>query len=129
MNQIRAVTAAIIIAGLGASDVHAQTIQKATGPYQAGYLRDACRTAIQADANPGVTGRAIAEGTCGGAISTVLHLGPAMNQQYRFCPPPGTTLKQAIPILLKFLDDNPVMLDYDIRDVANFMGRKTWPCQ
>jgi hypothetical protein len=110
------------------SVVCAQTPPKATGPYRAGYIRDACRTAIQTDADPGPTGRAVAEGMCSGVIGTVMHLAPAMSEQYRFCPPPGANLKQVVPILLKCLDDHPVLLDYDLRDVINAMGRATWPC-
>jgi hypothetical protein len=62
------------------------------------------------------------EGTCGAAISTVLRLGPMMNDQFRFCPPPQATPKQIIPILLEFLDNNPVALKFDIRDVYELCG-------
>ena len=73
------------------------------------------------------SGRAVAEGTCAGAISTVMRFGRQMSEQFRFCPPPEATPQQVIPIVLKFPDDNPKALDLDIRDVANYVGRLTWP--
>jgi hypothetical protein len=89
-------------------------IQEATGPYRAEYLRDACKTLTQNTTNT-PSGRAMAEGTCAGAISTVARLGPIMNDQFRFCPPQQATPQQVIPILLEFLDKN--------------VGRLTWPCK
>ena len=53
--------------------------------------------------------------------------GRQMSEQFRFCPPPEATPQQVIPIVLKFPDDNPKALDLDIRDVANYVGRLTWP--
>jgi len=97
-------------------------------PYRAGYLRDACYTFTQQDTSA-ASGRAVAEGICAGAISTVMRFGRHMSEQFRFCPPPEATPQQIIPIVLKFLDDNPKALDLDIRDVANYVGRLTWPCE
>jgi hypothetical protein len=98
-------------------------------PYRAGYLRDACFTFTQQGSTGTASGRAVAEGTCAGAISTVMRFGPQMSEKFRFCPPPEGTLQQFIPVVLKFLDDNPKALDLDIRDVANYVGRLTWPCK
>jgi len=58
-----------------------------------------------------------------------MRFGRQMSEQFRFCPPPEATPQQIIPIVLKFLDDNPKALDLDIRDVANYVGRLTWPCE
>lgn len=103
-------------------------VQEATGPYRASYLRDACLTFTQNSADTSSV-RALAEGTCAGAISTVLRLGPMMNDQFRFCPPQQATPKQVMPILLEFLDKNSAALKLDIRDVMNYVGRLTWPCK
>jgi hypothetical protein len=104
--------------------------QEATGPYRAGYLRDACNAlALTQGTSSEASGIAMAEGLCGGAISTVMRLGPKMNEQFRFCPPPAATPQQIIPIVVKFIDDNPKALNLDIRDVANYVGRLTWPCR
>jgi hypothetical protein len=102
--------------------------QEATGPYRADFLRDACLTFTQNVTNT-PSGRAVAEGTCAGAISTVLRFGPMMNDQFRFCPPQQATPQQIIPILLEFLDKNPAALKLDIRDVMNYVGREKWPCK
>jgi len=102
--------------------------QEVTGPYRAEFLQDACLSLTQATTTTS-SGRAVAEGTCGGAISTVLRFGPMMNDQFRFCPPPQATPKQIMPILLEFLDKNPLALKLDIRDVMNYVGRLSWPCK
>ena len=102
--------------------------QEATGPYQAGYLRDACYALTQTIPNESVSLAGL-EGTCAGAISTVMRFGPMMNDKFRFCPPPTLTPTQAIPTVLKFLDDNPKALNLDLRDVTNYVGRLTWPCK
>jgi hypothetical protein len=99
-----------------------------TDPYRADYIRNACFTSTQETTNREATGRAVFEGTCLASISTVMRFAPMMNEKFRFCPPPGMTPMQAIPIVLKFLDDNPRALTLDIRDVANYVGRLTWPC-
>jgi hypothetical protein len=107
----------------------AQQPPEATGPYRADYLRDACSTLLERTANKEASGRAVAEGTCAGAISTVMRLGPMMRDQFRFCPPPEATPTEVIPLVLKFLDENPAAQKLDIRDLANYVGRLTWPCK
>jgi|SRR6516162_2647992 hypothetical protein len=102
--------------------------QETTGPYRAGDLRDACYAFTQNIQNESAN-LIGAEGTCAGTISTVMRFGPVMNDKFRFCPPPEMTLTQAIPIVLKYLDDNPKALNFDLRDVANYVGRVTWPCK
>jgi Rap1a immunity proteins len=52
-----------------------------------------------------------------------------MSDQFRFCPPPGISTEQAIPILMKYLDQNPDALKYDMRNVANAVFHRVWPCQ
>jgi Ssp1 endopeptidase immunity protein Rap1a len=117
----------MIMLMIGVATAVAQ-VQEATGPYRAEHLRDACQTLTQNATNT-PSGRAAAEGTCAGAISTVVRLGPMMNDQFRFCPPQQATPKQVMPILLEFLDKNPAALKLDIRDVMNYVGRLTWPCK
>jgi hypothetical protein len=49
-----------------------------------------CYTFIQGTSTT-ASGRAVAEGTCAGAISTVMRFGRHMSEQFRFCPPPEAT--------------------------------------
>src|SRR5262249_8278635 len=110
----------LVIAAMMACHIPTAHAQEAIGPYRADYLRDACLAAVQEGGNE-PSGVAMAEGTCLGAISTVIRFGPQMNEQFRFCPPPQITPKQVIPILLKFLGENPKALSLDIRDAANYV--------
>ena len=52
-----------------------------------------------------------------------------MQASFRFCPARDATLEQAMPVLLAFVDADPTMLEYDIRDVASLAFRRAWPCQ
>jgi hypothetical protein len=69
------------------------------------------------------------EGSCAEAIGAVIRLPPSMNDQFRFCPPPEVTVQQVIPVVWKFIKENPQAEDLDIRDVANNVGRLTSPCR
>ena len=120
--QVLAISAALLC-GIPRAEA-----QETTGPYRAGYLRDACYAVTQNIANESAS-LAAAEGTCVGAISTAMRFGPMMNDKFRFCPPPGITPTEAIPIVLKYLDANPKALNFDLRDLANYVGRVTWPCK
>jgi len=109
-------------------DVSASLAQEMTEPYRANYVRDACQTLI-INTRHTESGRAGMEGLCAGVIGTVMRLGPMMNEQLRFCPPPDGTPTEVISIVLKYLDDTPAAGSKDIRDVAIYVGRKTWPCK
>lgn len=98
-------------------------------PFNAGRLREACASLMDPlSAYDSATGRLGLEGICVGAVGATMAFGPMMNEQFRFCPPAGITLREAIPILLRYLDDNPEALKSDLRQVANYVGRLTWPC-
>ena len=115
----------IIALFLGISTVNGQ---ETSGPYRAGDLSKACYALTQ-NVEKESWILAAGEGLCAGAISTTMRFGPMMNDQFKFCPPPGITPEMVIPILLKFLDKNPKAVDYDLRDLANYVGRVTWPCK
>jgi hypothetical protein len=118
-----------LLSGVLACYVNAVHSQEATGPYRVGYIRDACNYLASASTSNSDPALAMAAGTCAGAISAIMRSGPAMNEQFRFCPPLAITPKQIMPLLMKFIDENPKTLDLDIRDVANYFGRLTWPCK
>ena len=112
---------------------NAQQPQSTQGPYRTEEIRTACKLALTKHKPPEEKGQAymvyIAEGVCMGAISTTMRFGPQMNDKFRFCPPASSAPEDMIPALLDFIDKNPQVLPYDIRDIANYVGRLQWPCQ
>lgn len=111
----------------------AQQPQPATGPYRTEEIQAACKLALTNHKPPSPPEKAymvfMAEGLCMGAISTTMRFGPQMNDQFKFCPPASATPEDIIPFILQFVEDNPQALPYDIRDVANYVGRQQWPCK
>lgn len=108
-------------------------VQTATGPYRTEEIREACRLSMSNHAalEDKEAGKMLAEfeGICSGAISTVFRMAPQMNQTFRFCPPPEASLKEIMPLVIDYIDKNPKTLSLDIRDVANYVGRLSWPCK
>lgn len=111
---------------------NSQMPQPATGPYRTSELLPACKLALIKHKTPERSEGAFMvyfmEGLCMGAISTTMRLAPQMNDQYKFCPPSESTPQDIVPAILDFVDKNPKLLPYDIRDVANYVGRQRWPC-
>ena len=101
--------------------------QDATRPFSSGNLREGCRRFVQNHSSSSLQ-NAGEEGICAGIVATVLRFGTSMSDRFRFCPPPHGTVAEAMPILVKYLDDNPNSLRHDLRDVANAVFRLTWPC-
>lgn len=112
---------------LGSFPALAQQPQEATGPYKTSNLLEGCRAFAQS--KPSDSKLVLEAGVCMGAVSTVMRLGPMMSDKFRFCPNPQGTIQQAMPVLLKFIEENPTMLKYDIRDVANFAFRQFHRCE
>ena len=125
-NNISIINISLFIV-LAISNIEVVSAQETDGPYRSSNLRDACISSID-NSRTYFVDKAAAEGACGAAISTVFRFAYAMNDQYRFCPPPSITNQQVIPIIIKFIDNNPKALTMDIRDVANYVGRLNYPC-
>jgi hypothetical protein len=110
----------------------AQQPQPATGPYRSEEIKAACKLAITDHTPPSPSEAAymvfMAEGVCMGAISTTMRFAPQMNERFKFCPPASATPEQFVPLILQFIEGNPQVLPFDIRDVANYVGRQQWPC-
>jgi hypothetical protein len=111
----------------------AQQPQPTMGPYRTEEMQMACKLALTKNkplSDPEQQSMIMyVQATCLSAVSTTMRMGPQMNDKFRFCPPPSTTPEQVIPILLEFIEKNPQVLPYDIRDIANYVGRLQWPCQ
>jgi hypothetical protein len=121
-------TAAAFALGVLGQIAQAQEIHEATGPFRTGAMMASCRAFVDRH-KPHDAEAAFKEGVCAGVVETVMRLAPGMNATFRFCPPREATLAQALPVLVEFIEADPKMLKYDLRDVASLAFRRTWPCQ
>jgi hypothetical protein len=64
-------------------------------------------------------------GMCAGTVNTVIVL---MND-IAFCPPKGSSLGQAMKILVKHMDDNPSVLHQELAVLAEQALQRAWPCK
>lgn len=89
-----------------------------------GGMITACRGMISDRFTPQLE---IQKGYCAGVVSAVFSSALAFQPEYRFCPPVITT-KQAIRIVLKYMDDNPHQLHMPLYALAHFAFLKAYPC-
>jgi hypothetical protein len=87
-----------------------------------------CKSAIASNQSSSAR-TSFLEGVCLGLISTSISYGRVMNDQFKFCAPMDLNAKTFIPILEAFVLINPIAMDSNIRDVANYVGRITYPCR
>lgn len=106
--------------------------------YTANRLLPGCRAALsmvdgQGAAEPPKSTQTIDAGMCFGVISAVYRLGyfldPKSETNMRFCPPTGSTVGQAMRIVLKELDQKPQLLNLDLAMVTAVVLHNFWPCK
>lgn len=110
------------------SPFYVASAQSSSSPYITRALLPSCKSAIDFKRRNTPEG-AMLEGLCLGLISTSMRSGRVMNDQFKFCAPTDMDPKTFIPILEAFISKTPAALDLDIRDVANYVGRITYPCR
>jgi hypothetical protein len=86
------------------------------------YYIEHCRNALAE------TGTYIA-GTCTGMILGILFVGRNLPLSARLCTPPDSTNKQALRVVVSFLDANPHRLHEPFGDLVIDALRTAWPCR
>lgn len=95
--------------------------------YSGNEMLQYCATALEQ--NPKLTlSSAWQEGVCAGKLSALVEVGPMLSERFRFCPPRGSTLRQAARIVIKFMQDNPARLNTRFEILANVALQIAWPC-
>jgi Rap1a immunity proteins len=71
-------------------------------------------------------------GICMGVVSTVYTLGyffdPKAETNLRFCIPKGSTVGQAMRIVVRELDQKPELLHLDLGTITAVILHNFWPC-
>jgi hypothetical protein len=69
------------------------------------------------------------QGACAGIVSTLFNLNDELPTYIRFCPPKGSTVGQAIRVVVTYLDNNPARLHESFILLSAEGLRKAWPCR
>jgi hypothetical protein len=89
-----------------------------------------CQKAAALDAAKDFKGTphdAAAINVCAGAIDTLLTVGPALSDPWRFClPADGTTVRQAEVIVSKYMQEHPEQSNELFAGVAAHALREAW---
>lgn len=91
-------------------------------------MQASCRMAAM-DSPPTAPEAQFGIGYCMGVAEAIMTNGFALESEYRNCAPGGATLKQAVKVLVKFMDDRPNLLNNDLSMLAVTAYRLAWPCQ
>ncbi|MGM4999241.1 Rap1a/Tai family immunity protein [Tardiphaga sp. 538_B7_N1_4] len=89
------------------------------------YLLPHCKHAID-------TGRQSYDawdGKCNGIVSTIMFYGQNLPQRAQVCFPKGSTLGQAMRIVIRYLETHPENLHLDLRNLAATALHEVWPCR
>ena len=70
-------------------------------------------------------GNAFRTGGCAGIINGLLFLGRSAGV---FCQPDGVTIRQAVRVVVQFLDQHPARTNENFNALAIEAMRAAWPC-
>jgi hypothetical protein len=125
MSTMRALL--VICLYLCASTSHAQQPDTDSGNYRLRGCKDAISTATTNVPN---TDRmsAYQSGLCMGTAKTLGEIGRVKFQGVPWCTPADATTGQIIGVIVKYLEDNPQMLNQNFMFLAMLALSKAWPC-
>lgn len=69
------------------------------------------------------------QGVCVGIMHTVVASQAGVKQQYRSCPPTGSTFGQDAAVIVAFIDKHPERRHEPLLSLAIDAFHEAWPCQ
>jgi hypothetical protein len=66
---------------------------------------------------------------CHGFFIGLWFMSAELSARSRFCPPAGANADQALRIVVKQIEDDPTLLNEDIRQLAVVHLQRVWPCR
>jgi len=67
-------------------------------------------------------------GICGGKVSALLNVGPMLEPRFRFCKPKEVTVRQAVELVWKRLEERPEVWNQLFDALALEAFAAAWPC-
>src|SRR6476646_10014847 len=68
-------------------------------------------------------------GGCVGTVRTLMGFGEKLDPPRRFCLPDGTNTKDAIQVILSYIEEHPETVDQSFLGVAIKSLSAAWPCR
>jgi hypothetical protein len=68
-------------------------------------------------------------GVCAGKVSALLNVAVMLEPKFRFCKPEAVTIRQAIEVVLKRLEEHPEVWQRSFDALALALFIDTWPCR
>jgi Rap1a immunity proteins len=98
--------------------------------FTATYMLPYCRAAVNNQA-PALTSDAVMQGMCVGivdAIDFMMSEYPPEEQEHRSCPPSDVILKQAVQVVIAYIDARPERMNENFKALAIEAIHDAWPC-
>ena len=96
----------------------------------ANYMLPYCRAAANNQA-PTLASDAVMQGMCVGivdAIDFMMSEFPPDEKEFSSCPPGDVTLKQALEVVIKYIDGRPERMNENFKKLAIEAIHDAWPC-
>jgi hypothetical protein len=65
---------------------------------------------------------------CDGTVSAILALHDYFREEAQFCPPKEASVKQALRVLVKYLEEHPKDLHFNLEALTLLAFTSAWPC-
>ena len=85
------------------------------------YMLPYCKASIAGDLNVWV-------GRCAGVIEALIWIVSSIEGSDRFCPPRPLPPKQAVRVVVPYMEQHPDQLHLDIKVLALRALQQAWPC-
>jgi Rap1a immunity proteins len=98
--------------------------------FSANSMLPYCRAALNNQA-PIVTSEAIMQGMCIAIVDVIdfmMSNYPPEEQEYRSCPPSDMTLREAVQVVITYIDARPERMNENFKTLAIEAIHAAWPC-
>jgi hypothetical protein len=69
------------------------------------------------------------DGKCMGVIKTLVFLGIALPDEWKFCAPNKSTPEQALRVVVKYMEAHPGKLHLNFTELSMSALAEAWPCR
>ena len=117
---------AFLAAALPAQKADGQTVGLLTANNMVGPCKEATRVAVGRDQNLNTL---VEQSICIGIFHELLYVGRALPVDIGWCNPPGVTNRQAMRVVIAYIERRPQRMHEDFRSLAAEALHEAWPCK
>jgi hypothetical protein len=119
-----------LVLGIATSLVLVNSALAQNDNYTANFMLPHCRAAANNQA-PALTLDAVLQGMCVGIIDAIEYMMsefPPDEKEFSSCPPSDVTLKQAVQVVISYIDARPERMNENFKKLAIEAIHDAWPC-